>query len=86
MSSHTLNPLPGIRARFNRILAALDREARRNRCKGDIVCGWDWPTLRIVKPQVYAELMRLDETYRAEARLLLTMGLHPTQTGARSHE
>ncbi len=76
----TINPLPAIRARFDRILAALDREARADRCAGDIVCGWDWPTLRIVKPEAYAELMRLNEQHKAEWRALVSAGLHPSQT------
>lgn len=83
MSSLTLNPLPGIRRRFDSILRALHNEAKRNACKGDLFVGWDWPTLRIVKPDTYAELMRLSDAYKAEAKALHAMGLHPCQTGCR---
>lgn len=58
-------------AEYNRILARLDREARADRCAGDIVCGWDWPTLRIVKPVEYARLQAI----RAEMRVLRSAGL-----------
>lgn len=44
---------------YNRILAQLDKQAKQDRCKGDICYGWDWPTLRIVKPAKYNRLKEL---------------------------
>lgn len=41
---------------FNRLLSRLDREARADACKGDIVTGWDWPTLAAVRPVEFAQL------------------------------
>lgn len=79
-AAQTVNPLPGIRAKYNRIIDRLHREAKADRCKGDICTGWDWPTLRIVKPDVYAELHRLNDAHKAEWRSLMSAGLHPSQT------
>lgn len=42
---------------YSRIWRKLDRQARTDRCAGDIVCGWDWPTLRTVMPVEYAALV-----------------------------
>lgn len=61
----------------NRILAKLDREARADRCKGDIVSGWDWPTLAIVKPLEYNRLRELNEQHKQEFRSLRAAGLLP---------
>lgn len=70
-------------ARYNRILAALDREARRDRCKGDIFTGWDWPTLAVVKPVEYMELKRIEMDYKEETASLKQGGLHSSQIGYR---
>ena len=83
MPATTINPLPSICRRYNRLLDALDREARAHACKGDIVVGWDWPTLRIVKPKEYAELRALQKQHQEESSLLRGAGLHPSQTGTR---
>ena len=74
---HTVNPCAKIRAEYNRILAKLDREARADRCKGDIVTGWDWPTLAIVKPLEYNRLRELNEQHKQEFRSLRAAGLLP---------
>ncbi len=42
---------------FDRVLRELHAEAKRDACKGDLWVGWDWPTLAMVKPEVYAFLM-----------------------------
>ena len=80
MKTNTANQLPAIRGAYNRILIRLDREARADRCQGDICCGWDWPTLAAVRPIEYAELCGLRHQYRAESRALMSAGLHPSQT------
>ena len=72
----TANPCAKIRAEFNKVLAQLDKEARADRCKGDICTGWDWPTLASVKPHTYAYLQRLDEDFKKERKSLIACGLH----------
>jgi hypothetical protein len=70
-------------ARYNRILRALDKEARSDRCKGDIFVGWDWPTLAIVKPEIYAELKQIEKDFNEETNSLKQGGLHKSQIGYR---
>jgi hypothetical protein len=53
-----------IRSRLNAILCRLDKQARTDRCKGDMVCGWDWPTLCIVLPDVAQEIASLRREWR----------------------
>jgi len=54
-----LNRTDAIGIQLVKIFNKLNREARRDRCKGDIVCGWDWPTLCMVKPEVAQEIREL---------------------------
>ena len=68
-------------ARYNRILSALDKGARADRCKGDVFTGWDWPTLAVVKPVEYMELKRIELEYAEEIRALKQGGLHESQIG-----
>lgn len=68
-------------ARYNRILAALDKEARADRCKGDLFVGWDWPTLATVKPEIYRELKQIELDFREETNSLKQGGLHVSQIG-----
>jgi len=75
----TVNPCAKIRAEYDGILAKLHREAKRDRCAGDIVTGWDWPTLAIVKPLEYKRLRELNEQYKTEFRALRAAGLLPSQ-------
>ena len=74
---HTVNPCAKIRAEYDKIWAKLHREARADRCKGDIFTGWDWPTLAIVKPLQYNRLRELNEQYKQEFRSLRAAGLLP---------
>ena len=67
----TQNASDKLHAEYNAILARLDREARRDRCKGDICTGWDWPTLAIVKPVEHARLRQI----QSEMRGLRSAGL-----------
>lgn len=60
-----------IRAELARIHSELDHQARADRCRGDICCGWDWPTLCIVKPDVAGRIQAL----KREGRSLVTVGL-----------
>ena len=71
----TVNPCAQIRAEYNRILSALHREAKRDRCRGDICTGWDWPTLAIVKPLEYNRLRELSEAHKREFVALRAAGL-----------
>jgi hypothetical protein len=40
------------------------REARTDRGRDALCTGWDWPTLRLVKPLIYAQLINLDARIR----------------------
>ncbi len=51
--------LASVEKTYARVWKELDREAKADRCAGDIVCGWDWPTLRMVKPQTFRLLQEL---------------------------
>jgi hypothetical protein len=79
--SPVLSPTPfdkaraALRRRYDAILRKLDREARADRCRGDICTGWDWPTLAVVKPEVYAELREIDRQYVREFRMKKAAGL-----------
>ncbi len=68
-------------ARYNRILLALDKEARADRCKGDMFTGWDWPTLAVVKPEIYRELKQIERDFKEETDSLKQGGLHWSQIG-----
>lgn len=68
-----MNTSDKLLAEWNRIWRKLDRQARKDRCVGDIVCGWDWRTLEVVMPKEYARLMEI----RKEMRLLKSAGLLP---------
>jgi hypothetical protein len=68
-------------ARYNRILRALDKEARADRCKGDLFVGWDWPTLATVKPEIYRELKQIERDFKEETDSLKQGGLHWSQIG-----
>jgi hypothetical protein len=61
---------------YNRILNQLDKEARADRCAGDICCGWDWPTLCAVKPEVAARLAELREVVKSSLRAMKSAGLN----------
>lgn len=50
---------------YDSILRRLHAEAIKDACKGDIFVGWDWPTLAIVKPTVYARLKQIELEYKA---------------------
>lgn len=45
-------------SRYARLWRKLDRIAHADACKGDLFIGWDWPTLRICRPDDYAALRR----------------------------
>jgi hypothetical protein len=68
-------------ARYNKIFRALDKEARADRCKGDMFTGWDWPTLATVKPEIYRELKQIEADFREETNSLKQGGLHESQIG-----
>ena len=58
--------LARVESRYSRITRRLDRESRPT-CRGEFG-GWDWPTLRICQPEVYAELRALiAEAHRCAA-------------------
>lgn len=64
-------------SRYNSILHRLERGARADRCAGDISSGWDWPTLRHVQPETYAELKRLTRDAIEARKALRSAGLWP---------
>lgn len=64
-----------IKRRLDRIWRDLDREASQNYCPGDIVRGWDWPTLCSTKPEVAAEIVSLKARGRECLVALKTAGL-----------
>ena len=66
-----INRSDAIREELRRIYVGLDREARADRCAGDIVCGWDWPTLCAVRPLVAERISNLKREWRA----LMSVGL-----------
>lgn len=68
-----LNASDRLYRRYNQILSKLHREAMADRCKGDIFIGWDWPTLAMVKPREYAELISIKRDFR----ILRSAGLTP---------
>lgn len=59
-----LNAAGRFRRSYDFILRKLNAQARRDRCKGDITCAWDWPTLRMVHPDIYAQLVALNDQYK----------------------
>lgn len=59
-----------IEARYQRLWSKLDRQARADRCPGDICSGWDWPTLRLCRPDDYSALCALiAQTHSAAAQV-----------------
>lgn len=67
--------IAAITRRLDRIWRDLDREARQNYCPGDIICGWDWPTLCSSKPDVAAEIVTLKQRGRYCLTAIKTAGL-----------
>lgn len=61
--------------KFSKLLAKLNRQARRDACRGDINVGWDWPTLAVVMPKEYAQLMAWRQEAKECRRALQSAGL-----------
>lgn len=49
-------------SKYNSLVRRLDRIARGDACRGDLFVGWDWPTLRMVRPADWQTLQDLIAT------------------------
>lgn len=57
------------------IQSHLWKEARADRCAGDITTGWDWPTLCAVKPDMAYGIIHAKRRIREAKQALRSAGL-----------